>query len=531
MGFGCDRGATSPSPNSEADHAKTSHESTRLKEQAWQPIANIVDGTGTIRILVESETAPVPVNTLHRWRVKVLREDSNAPFMPNALVVTGGMPAHGHGMPTQPSVSRHLPDGSFLVEGIRFNMGGAWEMAVRVLDGDRWHRLAFPLDLDHRSDPAEDNDDPWTPAERALLSTLSWSSAGAVPRDPTNRVVDDPRAVALGRALFNDNRLSGGGDLSCASCHLPLRSFADGRKTGEGVALLDRNTPSVVGSARQRWLYWDGRRDSLWAQALVPIEAAAEMGSSRLAVVRRLAEESKYELQYEALFGPLPSLEGVIVGHASPIGPEAHREAWNEIPIRTRRTINDAYANVGKAIAAFESTLDFAPSRFDRMLDGSGDELSASEVAGLRLFLDPKNQCMKCHNGPTFSNGGFHNVGTGSPDPNRPDVGRIAGLQAVLLDEFNCLGRHSDDRTNCAELEHLAPEAHLAGAFKVPSLRGVANTAPYMHDGRFDSLREVLEFYRAPPNPSPAMPHELTPLPHLSDTDLANLEAFLRTLQ
>ncbi|MEM8607914.1 MAG: hypothetical protein AAGF92_12460 [Myxococcota bacterium] len=110
-------------------------------------------------------------------------------------------------------------------------------------------------------------------------------------------------------------------------------------------------------------------------------------------------------------------------------------------------------------------------------------------------------------------------------------MGRIAGLQAVLLDEFNCLGRHSDDRTNCAELEHLAPEAHLAGAFKVPSLRGVANTAPYMHDGRFDSLREVLEFYRAPPNPSPAMPHELTPLPHLSDTDLANLEAFLRTLQ
>ncbi|MEM7434969.1 MAG: cytochrome-c peroxidase, partial [Myxococcota bacterium] len=124
----------------------------------------------------------------------------------------------------------------------------------------------------------------------------------------------------------------------------------------------------------------------------------------------------------------------------------------------------------------------------------------------------------------------FHNIGTGSADPARPDVGRIAGLQSAILDEFNCLGRYSDDRAHCSELDHLAPEAHLAGAFKVPSLRGLHKTGPYMHDGRFESLREVLEFYRAPPTKSPAMPHELVALPHLTDDDLDHLEAFLRTL-
>jgi cytochrome c peroxidase len=232
------------------------------------------------------------------------------------------------------------------------------------------------------------------------------------------------------------------------------------------------------------------------------------------------------------LFGALPTLEDTTMSHASPIGNEAHRRAWKEIPVRTRRAISEAFANVGKAIAAFESTLDFEVTRFDRYVDEptASGILSDAEVAGLRLFLDPKNQCLKCHNGPTFTNGGFHNVGTGSSDPDEPDLGRIAGLQAVLLDEFNCQGRYSDAREGCDELAHLAPEAHLAGAFKVPSLRGVARTPPYMHDGRFATLREVLEFYRSPAPRDGAMPHELTALPHLSDADLANLEAFLETL-
>ncbi|MDH3625690.1 MAG: hypothetical protein OEQ49_17625 [Myxococcales bacterium] len=504
----------------------------QVETPAWGFVANAQSETGGVHVLVHTDTLPIPVNVMHRWRIQVLRGPGKlTPFMPEALVVNGGMPSHGHGLPTQPAVSRYLGKGMFVVNGMRFNMGGEWEMIVRVLEQGRWHRTAFTIALQSAGDHGH-HGSVWNETEMGLLRSLSLSAAGPRPRDRTNRVQDDARAVELGRALFFDKKLSANGEVSCATCHRESLAFTDGRRTGKGLAVLDRNTPSVVGAAWQRWFYWDGRRDSLWAQALVPIEAAREMGSSRLAVVRAIRQDAKYERAYESLFGPLPSLEGLSVPHAGPIGPEAHRVAWRQVPVRTRRSINVAFANVGKAIAAFESTLEFEPTRFDRYVDApaEGGLLNDSEIAGLRLFIDPKNQCLKCHNGPMFTNGGFHNIGTGSPDPASLDVGRIAGLQSAILDEFNCRGRYSDDRERCSELEHLAPDAHLAGAFKVPSIRGAAKTPPYMHDGRFSTLREVLEFYRTPPARSNAMPHELVPLPHLTDSDLDSLEALLRML-
>ncbi|MDH3200125.1 MAG: hypothetical protein OEM15_04440 [Myxococcales bacterium] len=508
------------------------HSKDPVETPAWVFVANAQSDTGGVLVVVHTDTLPIPVNVMHRWRIQVLRgSDNPTPFMPEALVVNGGMPSHGHGLPTQPAVSRYLGNGMFLVNGMRFNMGGEWQMIVRVLEGDRWHRAVFTITLQSAGNHAH-HSSAWNASEIGLLRSLSLAAAGTRPRDRTNRVQDDARAVELGRALFFDEKLSATGEVSCATCHQESLAFTDGRRTGKGLAVLDRNTPSVVGAAWQRWFYWDGRRDSLWAQALVPLESAREMGSSRLAVVRAIRDDAEYKRAYEALFGKLPSLEGVSVLQAGPIGPEAHRVAWRNVPIRTKRSINVAFANVGKAIAAFESTLEFGQTRFDRYADApeAGGLLSDSEIAGLRLFIDPKNQCIKCHNGPMFTNGGFHNIGTGSSDPASLDVGRIAGVQAAILDEFNCRGRYSDDRERCSELEHLAPEAHLAGAFKVPSIRGAAKTPPYMHDGRFSNLREVLEFYRTPPVRSNVMPHELVPLPHLTDSDLDRLEAFLRVL-
>lgn len=529
---GCDSGQPITRADATAGIAPQVEDSKDLGETSdWALVADARSDGGGVRVLVHTDSLPIPVNVMHRWRIQVLRGiEQPTPFMPEALVVNGGMPSHGHGLPTQPSISQYLGDGTFLVDGMRFNMGGEWQMNVRVLDGNTWHRAVFTIALQSAGDQPRDGST-WNETEIALLRSLSLSAAGARPRDRTNRVQDDARAVELGRALFFDKKLSATGGVSCATCHQRSLAFTDGRTTAKGITVVDRNTPSVVGAARQRWFYWDGRRDSLWAQALVPMEAAGEMGSSRLAVVRAIREDPKHRRAYEELFGSLPSLEGAPMAQAGPIGPETHRVAWRKVPVRTRRSIDAAFANIGKTIAAFESTLDFEPTRFDRYADTRADGLlNDSEVAGLRLFIDPKNQCMKCHNGPTLTNGGFHNIGTGSSDPANLDLGRIAGLQAAILDQFNCRGRHSDDRHRCSELEHLAPEAHLAGAFKVPSLRDAAKTGPYMHDGRFSTLGEVLEFYRAPPARSSAMPHELTPLPHLSDSDLANLEAFLHAL-
>jgi len=191
--------------------------------------------------------------------------------------------------------------------------------------------------------------------------------------------------------------------------------------------------------------------------------------------------------------------------------------------------------NMGKAIAAFERRIEYAPSRFDRYVDALQDTgrapqgaLSADEVAGLRLFIG-KASCVNCHNGPLLTNNDFHNTGV----PARPglpaDKGRLAGADGVLRDECNCRSRWSDSRSKCAELEFLVTGDHvLERAFKVPSLRNVVERAPYMHAGQFSTLSEVVEHYNRAPK-APAGHSELEPL-RLSAQQRRQIEAFLRSL-
>jgi len=257
--------------------------------------------------------------------------------------------------------------------------------------------------------------------------------------------------------------------------------------------------------------------------------------------VRRIAGDPRYRADYEAIFGPLPRelLGEAVPAHAGPLGDEAARAAWQRIDAAQRDRVDRAFSNVGKVIEAFERTLRPADSRFDRYVDalrardatGAAAQLDAREVAGLRLFIDPaRTQCLQCHNGPFFTNGGFHNVGTGGFDGEVLDFGRALGIQGVLLDVFNCAGPYSDVRPeDCKELRFLSRDAHipLEGAFKTPGLRDVARTAPYFHDGRFATLRDVLAYYNAPPPPGAG--HELRAL-GLRESELEDLERFLRAL-
>ena len=296
----------------------------------------------------------------------------------------------------------------------------------------------------------------------------------------------------------------------------------------------------MVGGAYGSWFTWDGRRDSLWAQALVPFEASNEIAGSRTGVVRRIAGDARYRAEYEAIFGPLPAelVHPALPRHAGPLGDDTARAAWQKIPQAQRNLIDRAYSNVGKAIEAFERTLLPVDSRFDLYVDAlragqaerAAELLDAHEVAGLRLFVDPaRTQCLQCHNGPQLTNGGFHNLGTGSFDGAVLDFGRALGIQGVLLDVFNCAGPYSDARPeDCRELRFLSRDAHipLEGSFKTPTLRDVARTAPYFHDGRFATLRDVLDYYNAPPADAN---HELRAL-GLRDAELADLERFLHAL-
>ena len=371
----------------------------------------------------------------------------------------------------------------------------------------------------------------WTAAQIGELRSLSLRALEPVPADPTNRVADDPRAAALGERLFFDTRLSANGKVSCGTCHVPDRDFQDGIALAIGVGTTTRRTMPIAATSRAPFLFWDGRKDSQWSQALGPLESAVEHGGTRAQYAHVIA--GHYAREYEAIFGPLPNLAGVPPA-AGPVQDEAASRAWARLAEAQRDAVTAVFVNVGKAIAAYERTLEPAPSRFDdyanAIVDGSdpGDILTRDEIAGLRLFIGKAN-CTQCHNGPLFTNSEFHNTGVAARPGFPPDDGRLTGASAVLGDEFNCKSRWSDRRDRCSELDYLVTGEHiLERAFKVPSLRNAAARAPYMHAGQLATLAEVLDHYNRAPK-APKGHSELTPL-GLKKTELVQLEAFLRTL-
>ena len=355
---------------------------------------------------------------------------------------------------------------------------------------------------------AASRDTEFTVEEIEQIRSLSLAELEPLPADPTNRVADDPRAVALGKRLFFDERLSSNGRVSCATCHLPEREFQDGKALADGVGRTNRRTMPVAAMAYSPFLFWDGRKDSLWAQALGPLESPVEHGGTRDQYARVVADH--YRADYEAIFGAMPELG-------------------------SRDAVTAVFVNMGKSIAAYERRIQYAPARFDRYADalvkGYGspnDILSRDEIAGLKLFVGKAN-CIQCHNGPLLTNNKFHNTGVPARADLPEDRGRFAGAKSVRGDEFNCRSRWSDDRENCSELEFMAVEAHeQERAFKVPSLRNVAERAPYMHAGQFATIEEVLDHYNRAPK-APAGHSELQPL-GLNETELRQLAAFLRSL-
>jgi cytochrome c peroxidase len=379
----------------------------------------------------------------------------------------------------------------------------------------------------------------WSDAEKKILRSLSLAALKPLPVDKSNRYGNNKKAQLLGQKLFFDKRLSANGEVSCASCHQPQNFFTDQRARGVGLGVTHRNTPTVVGSGWLKWFYWDGRRDSLWSQALIPLEAPDEMGSDRVAIIRTIFQDKTYYQLYQSIFGAFPKkLDlSLLPEHAGPLGDKKKQNKWYKLPVSTRKEINTIYSDIGKALAAYQRTLIYKKTRFDQYVEQleTGNSktvsLSENEVAGIKLFIDAtKTQCLQCHNGPLLTNGGFHNVGSGNFSGPVLDFGRVFGIQAVLMDEFNCLGQYSDAKpSDCAQLRFLNKSHHipLKGSYKTPSLRNLSVTAPYYHDGRFNTLLEVIKYYNEPPTNNGL--HELKS-PDLSAKEQSQLVAFLNML-
>ncbi len=376
---------------------------------------------------------------------------------------------------------------------------------------------------------------PWTASEQRILRSLSLLGEMPMPGDPSNRYADDDGAARLGHRLFFDARLSRTGTVSCASCHVAEKNFQDGLRVGHGVGDGSRRTMPIAGTARSAWYFWDGRADSQWEQALGPLENPVEHGGDRTQYALLIAQN--YRAQYESIFGKLPTVRG-LPAHAGPIPGTPGAGAWAALPSATRDDVSRVYANIGKAIAAYERHIDFAPSRFDRYValelaaapQSSSSALSSDEIAGLRLFIG-KASCVNCHNGPSFSDNHFHNTGVRSPRAeSTPDSGRSSGVLKALAGEFSCTSRYSDAAPGeCAELRFAVTDgASLLHAYKPPSLRNVVDRAPYMHAGQLATLDDVLEHYSRAP--LAVLGHsELKPL-LLSLLERRQLIAFLGTL-
>ena len=380
---------------------------------------------------------------------------------------------------------------------------------------------------------------PWTETEKALINSLRLDNLPPIPVDPSNSVSADFRAAELGHALFFDSRLSTNQQISCASCHRPELRFTDGMDKGRALGQSMRNTPSIVGLAYSPWLYWDGRRDSLWSQALSPLEDLQEQGSNRMYIARLVTEDSVYSEQYRLLFGELPDFtdRSRFPENASPgLKPEWYT-AWGNMQEEDQELVNHIFANAGKAIAAYERLLMPSRSRFDVYAqalledqDAVPDSIySINEIKGLRLFIG-EARCIECHNGPLFTNFEFHNTGIISYPGDLPDRGRIDGVREVRLNPFNCQSSYSELAPDqCLELIHAREGVELIGAMKTPSLRNLDGTGPYMHKGQIRTLTETLEHYNEAPFAMIGHNEAEMPLGLLS-FELKQLEAFLNTL-
>jgi cytochrome c peroxidase len=287
----------------------------------------------------------------------------------------------------------------------------------------------------------------------------------AVPVPPGN--LNYAAKVELGKQLYFDGRLSKNNQVPCAACHLPATGFADARQVSIGVggAIGDRQAPTIFNTAYNPSQFWDGRVGSLEEQVLGPIQEEDEMAETHENVVKKIGKIKGYQQQFRAVFGTEVSLQGI-----------------------------------AEAIAAYERTVVSTNSAFDKYVLGDATGMGEAAIRGMALFKG-KARCILCHNGANFTDNQFHNLGVPQVGPRKEDLGRY-DVTRIERDK---------------------------GAFKTPTLRSITETAPYMHDGVFKTLDEVVAFLDQGGGQNQNLSPFIKPL-GLSAQEKADLIAFLKAL-
>ena len=408
------------------------------------------------------------------------------------------------------------------------------------------------------------------------------------------------RLARFGKKLFFDKRLSESGQISCATCHRPELSFTDGLVRAKGTGPLHLNTPTVINSQQGVYFFWDGRVDSLAAQALQPIEHPSEHGISRGHVVAHLL--SHHSSEYVQNFGTFPPhlkglhadlkrgalpppqnlkmdqslLDNIVTTIGNPDwlqsilsaakqqrpavlhaltesgNPSSVPDEWilrySSLSRKQQRAVDEVFFNFGRAVTAYQLNLIANQSPFDQFLKRAGQhadvrdalnrDFGQPELRGFGLFTG-KGKCHLCHSGPYFTDGEFHNIGLSQLQNAPLHPGRAGGVLKLRASRFKCMGAEYfgaavDDRWNegCAAIEFLRSDhVEILGAFKTPGLRNLIKTAPYFHDGRAATLREVITHYLTPGRPAVGHREETLAGIRLETAEIDDLIAFLHSLE
>ncbi len=305
--------------------------------------------------------------------------------------------------------------------------------------------------------------------EMVSLDGLSVPDIGplatVVPIPSTN--LNYTSKIQLGEQLFFDGRLSKNNAISCAFCHTPGFDFADPKQTSIGVGgkVGGRQSPTIYNTAFNPIQFWDGRASSLEEQAIGPIENPVEMAETHENVVKKLSQLKGYVEQFQIVFGTGVNVQGI-----------------------------------GEAIAAYERTIISTDSTFDLYVLGDKAAMTTEAQRGMAIFKG-KGRCILCHNGSNFTDNKFHNLGVPQVGPMKEDLGRFY------------VTHRPEDRA----------------AFKTPTLRSIIETAPYMHDGAFKTLEDVIEFYNKGGGSNPHLSPLMKPL-NLAYQEKTDLIAFLHAL-
>ncbi|NVB79463.1 MAG: hypothetical protein HOV81_13795 [Kofleriaceae bacterium] len=368
--------------------------------------------------------------------------------------------------------------------------------------------------------PGSADTDGFTEEEMDLIETLG--PLGDLPHNPTNKYADNDAAAVFGQRLFFEKgfakaltvagsglgNVGDTGKVACVSCHDPAAYFSDARSkpamTSLGVAWTSRNSPTLVNAAYQKWGSWGGKDDNQWFQGANGSESSQNFAGNRLHFAHLVYR--KYKADYEAIFPtPLdPALDPAapdaarFPANGKPKSSGAADGPWEMMTQEDRDRINLILANTGKAFEAYERKLISKNAPIDRYIAGDRAALSPAAKRGLALFIG-KAACIDCHSGPTFSDGKFHNTGvpqTLAPTAVKEDPGRYEDLNRTLSNTFNGAGKYSDDpEAGMAKLANMELTDDLKGMFYTKGLRQIAKTGPYMHNGAFATLADVVRFY------------------------------------